>query len=92
MGFEPSPLPAQLQEQIQQTLLSLALALGACGSPAAPPTEYDVVAEAMKAFDKSDWVLAARLLREAVVKQPTDVRLHYSRASTSYSQARQSCP
>ena len=25
MGFEPSPLPAQLQEQIQQTLLSMAL-------------------------------------------------------------------
>lgn len=60
-------------------LVCLAAALGACGSPApAPTTEYDVVGEAMKAFDKSDWVLAARLLREAVVKQPDDVRLHYS--------------
>ena len=60
-------------------LVCLAAALGACGSPApAPTTAYDVVAEAMKAFDKSDWVLAARLLREAVVKQPDDVRLHYS--------------
>jgi hypothetical protein len=62
-------------------LVCLAAALGACGSPApAPTTEYDVVAEAMKAFDKSDWVLAARLLREAIVKQPDDVRLHYSLA------------
>jgi len=62
-------------------LVCLAAALGACGSPAPAPTpEYDVVAEAMKAFDKSDWVLAARLLREAVVKQPDDVRLHYSLA------------
>lgn len=63
------------------TCLLLAVALGACGSPApAPKAEYDVVAEAMKAFDKGDWTLAARLLREAVVKQPLDVRLHYSLA------------
>ena len=57
------------------------LALVACGSPAPPPTaEYDVVAEALKAFERSDWVPAARLLREAIVKQPTSLRLHYALA------------
>jgi hypothetical protein len=59
----------------------LMLALVACGSPAPPPAaEYDVVAEALKAFERSDWVPAARLLREALVKQPTSLRLHYSLA------------
>jgi hypothetical protein len=59
----------------------LGLTLAACGSPApAPKQEYDVAAEAMKAFDRGDWVAAARLLREALVKQPTDLRLHYSLA------------
>ena len=62
-------------------LALLAAALGACSGPAAPPSaEPDVVAEAMKAFDRSDWVPAARMLREAIVKQPTDLRLHYSLA------------
>ena len=57
----------------------LTLALGACGSPAPAPTaEYDVAAEAMKAFDKADWVLAGRLLREAIVNRPMELRLHYS--------------
>jgi hypothetical protein len=56
------------------------LALAACGSPPPTQSEYDIVAEALKAFDRSDWVPAARLLREAIVKQPTDLRLHYSLA------------
>jgi hypothetical protein len=61
--------------------LLLGLTLVACGSPAPPPRqEYDVAAEAMKAFDRGDWVAAARLLREALVKQPSDLRLHYSLA------------
>ena len=55
-------------------------ALAACSGPAPAPVEYDVVAEALKAFDRSDWVLAARLLPEAVAKRPTDVKLHYSLA------------
>lgn len=60
---------------------AVALVLAACGSPApAPKAEYDVVAEALKAFDKGDWVQAARLLREAIVKQPLELRLHYSLA------------
>jgi hypothetical protein len=59
----------------------VALALGACGgSSQAPTAEYDVVAEALKAFERQDWVPAARLLREAIVKQPTSLRLHYSLA------------
>jgi hypothetical protein len=59
----------------------LALALVACGSPPPPPAaEYDVVAEALKAFERGDWVPAARLLREAIVKQPASLRLHYSLA------------
>jgi hypothetical protein len=36
-----------------------------------------VAAEAIKAFERSDWVPAARLLREAIVHQPTNVTLHY---------------
>jgi Carboxypeptidase regulatory-like domain len=65
-------------------LVLLAVALSACGGPApAPKAEYDPVTEAMKAFDKGDWVLASRLLREALVKQPGDVRLHYSLAVTA---------
>jgi len=57
------------------------LALAACNGPAPAPKEaYDVAAEAMKAFDRGDWVPAARLLREAIVKQPTELRLHYSLA------------
>jgi hypothetical protein len=60
----------------------LVLALVGCGSPASPPptAEYDVVAEALKAFERSDWVQAAPLLREAILKQPTSLRLHYSLA------------
>ena len=62
----------------------LVLVLSACGSPAPVPTaEYDVVAEALKAFDLSEWAQAARLLREATVKQPSDVRLHYSLGVTA---------
>src|SRR5262249_35799581 len=59
-------------------------AASGCGSPApAPKADYDVVAEAMKAFDKADWALAGRLLREALAKQPSDLRLHYSLAVTA---------
>lgn len=36
-----------------------------------------MAAEAIKAFERSDWVPAARLLREAIVHQPTNVTLHY---------------
>jgi hypothetical protein len=60
---------------------SLALVLAACSGPAPrPQAEYDVVAEALKAFERSDWEAAARLLREAIVKQPTTLRLHYALA------------
>jgi hypothetical protein len=59
------------------------VALTACGSP--PPAskaEYDIAAEAMKAFDTGDWALAGRLLREAIATQPASLRLHYSLAVT----------
>jgi hypothetical protein len=58
----------------------LGLALVACSSPPPPAAERDVVTEALTAFDNRDWVLAARLLREAIVKQPSSLRLHYSLA------------
>jgi hypothetical protein len=58
------------------------LALAACGSPPTAKNEPDVVAEALRAFDRADWVAAARLLREAVARQPNDLRLHYSLAVT----------
>jgi len=65
-------------------LVLVAVVLAACGSPAPPPTaEYDVVAEALKAFDRQEWTPAARLLRQAVVKQPSNLRLHYSLAIAS---------
>jgi hypothetical protein len=64
-------------------VLLIGLTLAACGSPAPIVPEYDVVAEALKAFDRGDWVLAARLLREAVAKRPTDVTLHYSLGVTA---------
>ena len=60
----------------------MALFLG-CGSPAPPAPGVDVAAEAIKAFERSAWVLAARLLREAVVHQPTSVTLHYYLAITA---------
>jgi len=60
--------------------LLVGLALAACGSPPAAKDEPDVVAEGLRAFDRGDWVAAARLLREAVAKQPNDLRLHYSLA------------
>jgi hypothetical protein len=63
--------------------LLLGLTLAACGGPPAAKDEYDVAAEALKAFDRGDWVSAARLLREAVAKKPTDLRLHYALAVTA---------
>lgn len=36
-----------------------------------------MAADAIKAFERSDWVPAARMLREAIVHQPTNVTLHY---------------
>jgi hypothetical protein len=63
------------------TVAFIALVLAACSGPAPQPqAEYDVLAEALKAFERSDWVPAARLLREAIVKQPTTLRLHYALA------------
>ena len=59
-------------------IVVVGLTLAACKGPAAAPPEYDVVAEALKAFDRSDWALASRLLREAIGKEPMSVRLHYS--------------
>jgi hypothetical protein len=62
-------------------LTLVALALVACSGPPPPPqAEYDVVAEALKAFDRNDWAQAAPLLREAIVKQPASLRLHYALA------------
>lgn len=70
-----------MKARLAAVVVLLALMLGACGRSAPPPTaEYDVVAEALTAFERQDWVPAARLLREAIVKQPTNMRLHYSLA------------
>jgi hypothetical protein len=41
------------------------------------------VAEALKAFERSDWVPAARMLREALAKEPANLKLHYSLAITA---------
>ena len=64
--------------------LWLGLALTACGSPG-PTTraQDDIVAEAMRAFDRSEWALAGRLLREAASKRPGDLRVRYSLAVTA---------
>jgi hypothetical protein len=61
------------------TMLLLALALG-CQGPAAPPApaaRSDVAADADRAFQRREWVLAARLLREAIVHDPGNLTLHY---------------
>jgi hypothetical protein len=41
------------------------------------------VAEALKAFERSDWVPAARMLREALAKEPANLNLHYALAITA---------
>jgi hypothetical protein len=62
-------------------LAIVGLVLAACSGPApSPQAEYDVVAEALKAFERSDWVAATPLLREAIIKQPATLRLHYALA------------
>jgi hypothetical protein len=62
-------------------LAVVGLVIAACSGPApSPQAEYDVVAEAIKAFERSDWAQATRLLREAIIKQPTTLRLHYALA------------
>lgn len=61
-------------------MLVLAGALAGCQGPAAPPpppAAVDVTADALRAFERRDWVLAARLLREALVHAPSDLTLHY---------------
>jgi hypothetical protein len=65
--------------QLLGLMLLVTMLAPGCGSPApVPPPQVDVAADAMRAFERGDWVLAARLLREAIAKQPTSLRLHYS--------------
>src|SRR5205823_2678169 len=78
----PRAVPQHLSVRRALAALLVGLALAACGSPPTAKEEPDGVAEALRAFDRGDWVAAARLLREAVAKQPTDLRLHYSLAVT----------
>lgn len=63
------------------------LLLLGCGSPApqapAPTAGPDVTAEALKAFERQDWVPAARFLREAIAKNPANRTLHYYLAITA---------
>jgi hypothetical protein len=56
-----------------------------CSSPApqAPTAQSDVAADALRAFERSDWVPAARLLREALAKDPASLKLHYYLAVTA---------
>jgi tetratricopeptide repeat protein len=62
----------------------VAVLLGCSGpAPQAPPAAPDIVAEAVKAFERSDWVSAARLLRQAVTKEPSNLALHYYLAITA---------
>src|SRR4029453_6480535 len=53
------------------------------GAPPPPQAGNDVGGEALRPFDKSAWAQAARLLREAIVKQPMNLRLHYSLGVTA---------
>ncbi|HXH83117.1 MAG TPA: hypothetical protein VNN07_09340, partial [Candidatus Tectomicrobia bacterium] len=61
-------------------ILAIAGALAGCGSQpaAAPPPQADAATLAMQAFERRDWALAARLLREALAAQPASLRLRYS--------------
>lgn len=40
----------------------------------------DVGAEGLKAFDRGDWAAAAGLLREAILRNPRSLKLHYALA------------
>lgn len=55
----------------------LAFLLGCQGPPAPPPRASDPTADALAAFERRDWVPAARLLREAIVRDPKNLTLHY---------------
>jgi Carboxypeptidase regulatory-like domain len=56
----------------------LGLLVGCSGpAPQAPTVKPDIVADAIRAFERSDWVPAARMLREALVKEPGNLTLHY---------------
>lgn len=59
-------------------LAALALAT-ACGAPPGPVSRTaDPGAEALRAFQQGDCNAAAPLLREALVRSPQEVRLHYA--------------
>jgi hypothetical protein len=54
-----------------------------CASPPSPATvatPRDIAAEAVSAFERSDWATAAPLFRELLVRDPDSVPWHYSLA------------
>lgn len=57
----------------------LVLAVGCQSPPPAPPptATAPVAMDAARAFERREWVLAARLLREALVRDPNNLTLHY---------------
>jgi tetratricopeptide (TPR) repeat protein len=60
-------------------LLGLTLVLGCAGppSPERPSAARDIVAEALAASVRADWVHAAELLRQALQQDPARADLHY---------------
>ena len=60
-------------------LLGLALVLGCASppSPERPSAARDIVAEALAASARADWVHAAELLRQALQQDPARADLHY---------------
>jgi tetratricopeptide (TPR) repeat protein len=66
---------------------ALALAVLGCGR-ATPPRPRaadtaDTASDALAAFEQQDWERAASLLRQALLREPTSVRLHYALAITA---------
>jgi len=48
-----------------------------------------VAAEGLKAFERGDWIGAARMLRQAVLREPSRLKLHYALAiADTYLEAR----
>jgi hypothetical protein len=62
--------------------VAIAIVLG-CASPPSPApvaTPHDIAADAVSAFERSDWSPAAPLFRQLVVRDPDSVPWHYSLA------------
>jgi hypothetical protein len=71
----------RIAARLELGIVALLAVLAGCQNPrppaSAPPVAMDIAAEAERAFERREWVLAARLLREAIVHDGASLKLHY---------------